>query len=519
MSFITLANTKKIIFNSNTKSLDLKGDIYKIPIYFFNKYEENALLAIQELLKDPEKYFSEIYKPYKPIDTYSYVYEGKKPSYHKYRCCPRLQSDYQNFEVPQEIKDKGTDAVQEFRQWFETVKHLLDKPDIFVERLRIKYGIVTNPKAINLENSGLTKRENLTIDELEERIDSLIKEAGLFYYKNKKNTTILNRFSKYTYIASKPDEIYTNDTSYSDVEVKKLLKDYDREFKIPLKRLLIEYYRLKQNPEIKMEGHFLEQLGFLLCKYCHNSEYFPENIDVALKSKNKVDWDIINRNIEFFRTLYSIHYSFSLKEFQSTYENIKFGGTFNSCFEVEEGWVRDCRNPWGFYYNQKIIWNKTLRKFREEKIYFFEVKEDQFPLSIENELEFYFHYNENSYNAYGYASNEFDLDYECFLDSEGYLDSVRYDSMRKTLELKANRDLSYAQLLDAKFRLDFYNFNQSDYDLEYFLETFRSGNDFEIIKFIFNESLFSRVCNIINEKVPNFKIEKLFNQIIKSTQI
>ena len=77
MSFITLANTNKIIFNSDIQSLDLTGDIYKIPIYFFSKYEENALLAIQELLKDPDKYFTEIYKPYKPVDTYSYVYRAK----------------------------------------------------------------------------------------------------------------------------------------------------------------------------------------------------------------------------------------------------------------------------------------------------------------------------------------------------------------------------------------------------------------------------------------------------------
>ncbi|SVE05208.1 uncharacterized protein METZ01_LOCUS458062, partial [marine metagenome] len=50
MSFITLANTNKIIYSSDIKNIDLEGSIYKIPIYFFSKYEENALLAIQELL-------------------------------------------------------------------------------------------------------------------------------------------------------------------------------------------------------------------------------------------------------------------------------------------------------------------------------------------------------------------------------------------------------------------------------------------------------------------------------------
>lgn len=276
MSFITKANTNKILSVSDIKSLKLTGAIYKIPIYFFSKYEENALLAIQELLKDPDKYFTEIYKPYTPVDTYSYVYEGRKPSYHKFSCCPNLQSAYQNFEIPQEIKDIGPDAVHEFRQWFETVKHLLEKPDIFVERLRLKYGIVTNPKAINRDNSGSTEKEDLTIEELEKRIDSLIKEAGRFYYKSEKNTAILKRFSRYTWMAYKNDAIKNNDTGYNDEEVKELLKGYDKEFKRPLKRFLIEYYRLKLNPEIKMEGHFLEQLGFKPCSHCHSQEYWPK---------------------------------------------------------------------------------------------------------------------------------------------------------------------------------------------------------------------------------------------------
>jgi len=270
MAYITLANTKKIILQSNIKELNLEGEIYHIPIYFFSKYEKNELLAIKELLKDPEKYFKEIYKPYKPVDTYSYVYEGQHPSYHKFSSCPRLNSDYQNFEIPPEIKAKGPEAVKEFRKWFEEVKYLLDRPDVFVARLQARWGIVTNPKAINRDNSGSTIIENLTIEELEEKIDGLIKEAGRFYYKSDKNKKILKRFSKLTFIAYKKyDDIYNNDTGYSDEEVKQLLKHYDKEYKKPLKKYLIEYYRLKHNPEIKMEGYLLDKLGFNPCRFCY----------------------------------------------------------------------------------------------------------------------------------------------------------------------------------------------------------------------------------------------------------
>jgi hypothetical protein len=293
MAYITPANTNKIIFKSDIKELNLEGEIYRIPIYFFSKYEENALLAIQELLKDPEKYFNEIYQPYEAVDTFSYVYEGQQPAYHKFSCCPRLQSDYQNFEIPSDIKEKGPEAVKEFREWFEEVKYLLDRPDVFVARLQARWGIVTNPKAINRDNSGSTMIENLTIEELEEKIDGLIKEAGRFYYKSDKNKDILRRFSKFTFIAYKDDEIYKNDTRYSDEEVKQLLKHYDKEYKRPLKKYLIEYYRLKLNPEIKMEGYLLERLGFNPCGHCHDDEYEPDNEEK--QDGNSVD---LNDNYE-----------------------------------------------------------------------------------------------------------------------------------------------------------------------------------------------------------------------------
>jgi hypothetical protein len=285
MAYITLANTNKIIFNSDIQSLNLAGEIYKMRIYFLSSYEENALLAIQELLKDPENYFNEIYEPYEASDTFSYVYEGQKPAYHKYPCCPRLQSDYQNFEIPSDIKEQGQEVVQEFREWFETVKHLLEKPDVFVMRLHARWGIETNPKAINRYNSGSTIIENFTIEELEEKIDGLIKAAGRFYFKTGKNTEILKRFSKYTYLAYKRDHIYNNNTGYSDEEVKELLRYYDEEYKRPLKKYLIEYYRLKFNPDIKMEGYFLEQLGFNPCGHCHDDEYEPQK-EKGIESNN-----------------------------------------------------------------------------------------------------------------------------------------------------------------------------------------------------------------------------------------
>ena len=132
MAYITTSNALHIIYKTDIKSLDLDGAVYKKKIFFFSKFEENSLLAIQELLKDPDKYFTEIYKPVVVKDTHKLVYEGKPPAYHKAIDCPRISANYENFEIPEAIREKGVDEVVKFRKWFEENKHLLDKPDVFV---------------------------------------------------------------------------------------------------------------------------------------------------------------------------------------------------------------------------------------------------------------------------------------------------------------------------------------------------------------------------------------------------
>jgi len=308
MAFITVASLNKIIFFSNIQDLDLAGEIYRIPIYFFSKYEKNSLLAIQELLKDPGNYFTKIYKPYKPSDSLKYVYEGEKPRYHKKSGCSKLQADYKNFEIPYEITKQGPEVIKEFRQWFKSVKYLIDEPEKFAVRLLGRWKIATNPRAIIKENSGLIQMENLTLDEMEKKIDGLIKEAGRYYFNSNKNKVILRRFSKYANIAYKNDDIYNNDTGYSDEEVKSLLKDYDIKFKKPLKHLLVQYYRIKLNPEIKMEGYLLEDLGFKPCAHCHAADYQPGetshndlNEDINNQPADNID-DYLNDDADYHQT-------------------------------------------------------------------------------------------------------------------------------------------------------------------------------------------------------------------------
>ncbi len=269
MAYLTISNSIQILRKIDGKQFkNVRGSIYKKPIYFFSKYEENILLGLQELWKNPENFIAVYYVPIETKDKFKYVFEGGKPAYHYDATCERLTSNFTNFEIPAEIKEKGYEEVQRFRKWFKQSMYLMEKPEIFTMRLFHAFNIQVNPKAIEYDNSGVEEKENLNLRELEKRIDRILRDAGQFWHQNLDKQAIIRRFQKYTFLGYKHEEIYNNDTGLSDLELKDFLKLYDIQFKRPLRDLLIEYYRVKLNPSLQFEGRLLEQLGFKPCKSC-----------------------------------------------------------------------------------------------------------------------------------------------------------------------------------------------------------------------------------------------------------
>lgn len=288
MAYLTKSNSLKIIARIDFKQIgNLEGEVYKKPIYFFSDYEKNNLLGLKELLKDPETFIQEYYVPIENTDNLRYVYEGGKPAYHSKPDCERLNSNYRNFEIPEEIREKGKEEVLRFRSWFKENQYLLEKPDVFVARLQMAFGVTMNPKAIDYENSGVEVKENLNLEELEKRINKFISDAGQYFNKaDQEKKEIIRRFQKYTFLAYSNKDIQNNNTRFSDEAIKKFLKQYDVHFKRPIKDLLIEYYRVLHNPDLKFEGNLLEQLGFRPCGACHNDNN-PSAMN--LTTNNEID--------------------------------------------------------------------------------------------------------------------------------------------------------------------------------------------------------------------------------------
>lgn len=289
-AYITSHNAHKIVTRNNFKNLQLEGEIYKYKLYLFSKYEENSLLAVQELFKNPEKYFNQIYDPMIVIDSKKYVYKEKQPAYHTSDECQRLHADFSNFELPQAIIERGDAEIERFRTWFIENRYLLERPDAFVMRLKLAFNIEYNPKSINYENSGFSQFKNYSIGELENEIDSLIKEAGRYYYADKKNTTILKAFGKLSGIAFSNKPLFNNYTGYCDDNVKEFLKDYHLKFKVPLRKLLIEYYRIKLNPKLEFAESIMEALGFRKCESCkrRDEELLMANSSFEFNDRIKV---------------------------------------------------------------------------------------------------------------------------------------------------------------------------------------------------------------------------------------
>jgi len=290
MVFITKANSIKILRRINISDIDvIEGNVYKMPIYFLSKWETKNLLLMRTLLKDPEKFTIEYYKPLVNKDTFRYVFESQQsPSYHSIKECNRLHSKFKNFEVPFEIKsrakeraskecmnDEDTDnlikqQVNTFRRWFgSNIEIYRNEPEKFLKILEVRWNVKRKISEIEMENSGIEYFDNLNLNDLEAEIDNIIRKAGSFFNKNEDKKHIIRRFQKLTFLAYTKDGIRINDTELSDTELKEFLRKYDQEFKRPIKKLLLEYYRVKYNPELSFDGNLLERLNFRQCASCN----------------------------------------------------------------------------------------------------------------------------------------------------------------------------------------------------------------------------------------------------------
>jgi len=276
MAYITISNSRRIIAKQKIEPLyDIQESIYKKNIYFFNKREEAILKGIRELLRDSNNFMVKYYNPIVVYDSFRYLYPESKPAYHKDSSCEMLNSNFHNIEVPIPIVDKGKEEVIKFREWYKKSNFKEDDIKDYIYKLQIAFPYVgeINPRTIEHKNSGIEVKDNYSLEELEERIDELLRAAGAYFNNNPNLQSIIRRYQKWAFLGYVSGPINNNESNLNDHELKAFLRNYDEAYKKPVKDYLEEYYKVKFNPEMSFDNTLLNQLGFKPCGYCLNEHH------------------------------------------------------------------------------------------------------------------------------------------------------------------------------------------------------------------------------------------------------
>jgi hypothetical protein len=273
MAYITVSNSNKLIKRLDDVKLDSIADnIYKRDIYFFNRRESANLKGIRELMRDIEQFFREYYRPIEVVDSYKYVYPESTPAYHKDCNCERLHSDFMNIEIPVPIQQKGVSEIMKFREWYRKTEFDKDNPKDYIYKVQQQFPYVgaINPQTVRHNNSGAEKKENYSLEDLQDEIEHILDMCEIYFDENPNLRDIIYRYQKMTFLGYVDGALKNNRSGLSDEQLKSFLRAYDKTFKQPLKERLIEYYRVKFNPEMEFEGALLEKLGFRPCSKCLN---------------------------------------------------------------------------------------------------------------------------------------------------------------------------------------------------------------------------------------------------------
>lgn len=297
MAFLTKYNLSQLCqsLEINTEvSLDMflkhiynDNEIFSI----LNKREIEYLFKYKMLLNDEVKFIVKYYKEIpEKLDTKNFVFnKGGKMKYHLISNCKLIVKDYLDFNIPEEIKDKGDDAIKEYRDWFNTNnfgekyrKKDIDKNQIifhFNAKYPKKYGIKLiedNSNILIIEQPNSTN-ENVDFDYNFEKVKAELSKLKLDWQYNFpcKTTRII---AKFKYLVTKSDKEINDKISelFSDVFISNFgLDNLKQQFKLSkiitnqIITLILEHIKWTYNLQEKnFDYQTLEKFGLECCSSC-----------------------------------------------------------------------------------------------------------------------------------------------------------------------------------------------------------------------------------------------------------
>lgn len=175
--YITQSNLKKLAFRSEIIENNL-SNLYET-IYdrqdlrgYVSKSEAQQLGTLATFLQQSEDQLIQLASrsksPASSTQSSSLIFVSGPPKYHKDATCDTLTRDFENFEIPEQIRVRGKDAVEAFRNFAKANRKLLNegKEDVFILRLKRQFNLTSDIGKISFSNSGKTmvQKDDSTID-------------------------------------------------------------------------------------------------------------------------------------------------------------------------------------------------------------------------------------------------------------------------------------------------------------------------------------------------------------------
>ena len=213
-----------------------------------------------------------------PVDNFSWILIPKLGRYHKNAECSSLKSDYNNWPIPEDIKEQGSEVVNEYRKWcgnndlFGAMTDAKRRP-VFDLLHQSRWGFFYQGESSHEDNSGFVSKEFLTKEDIKRELklwrlnfnnwlcENEVKGSGMYPYY----LELYSRPSKKS-DADLHERCSLNNHDFNDV--KGFLHVYREKFQYPLKDLLESLIIIELNGYFDNNIPVIQALGILPCKKC-----------------------------------------------------------------------------------------------------------------------------------------------------------------------------------------------------------------------------------------------------------
>lgn len=234
----------------------MKSEVYKKDISWILSNLEIEFLFVEKLILSKDERLNIISSHTR--QNYQYLFgENKKPKYHRDQFCEFLKSNFENFEIPEEIKDKGIGEIEKFKKFAIDNKSLYHEDEQkFLQKIESHFFLKNPIKKVNYTNTGIEQFSELTIDNMEQEIDLHLAKCQEFMNANPERTKLIK------------DNTYAPLKSIKKRNLGGDVEEWHEIYKKNLRKMLSAYYAKLYNSKFAFNESFLSGLGFEGCRGC-----------------------------------------------------------------------------------------------------------------------------------------------------------------------------------------------------------------------------------------------------------